>query len=46
MQWQDGYIIPSTEAGIGVALSEEIAAAHPYEGDALHLDMLHRPLDK
>lgn len=25
MQWQDGYIIPSTDAGIGVALSEEVA---------------------
>jgi len=43
MQWQDGYIIPPTEPGIGVELDEAVAAAHPYEGEALHLDMLHRP---
>jgi galactonate dehydratase len=43
MQWQDGYIIPPTEPGIGVELNEEVAAAHPYSGDALHLDMLHEP---
>jgi hypothetical protein len=41
MQWQDGYIIPPTEPGIGVELDEAVAAAHPYEGQALHLDMLH-----
>jgi len=45
MQWQDGYIIPPTEPGIGVELDEAVAAAHPYEGDALHLDMLHRPFE-
>ncbi len=45
MQWQDGYIIPPTEPGIGVELNEEVAAANPYDGDALHLDMLHEPLD-
>ncbi len=45
MQWQDGYIIPPTDPGLGVELNEEVAAHHPYEGKALHLDMLHRPID-
>lgn len=44
IQWQDGYIIPPTEPGIGVELDETVAEAHPYEGDALHLDMLHHPV--
>jgi len=44
IQWQDGYIIPPTEPGIGVELNEEVAARHPYDGDKLHLEMLDRPL--
>ena len=30
IQWQDGYIIPSTKPGLGVELNEEVAARHPY----------------
>lgn len=44
IQWQDGYIIPPAEPGIGVELNEEVAAQHPYEGDKLHLEMLDHPL--
>lgn len=44
IQWEDGYIIPSTEPGIGVELNEEVAARHPYEGDKLHLEMLDEPV--
>ncbi|MGU9957644.1 MAG: mandelate racemase/muconate lactonizing enzyme family protein [Arenicellales bacterium WSBS_2016_MAG_OTU3] len=43
MQWEDGYIIPSKAPGIGVELNEEVAAQHPYEGEALHLDMMTEP---
>jgi L-alanine-DL-glutamate epimerase-like enolase superfamily enzyme len=43
MQWQDGYIIPPTEPGLGIELNEEVALAHPYVGNALHLDMTHEP---
>ena len=39
MKWEDGYVIPSTEPGIGVELNEEVADAHPYEDTALHLEM-------
>lgn len=42
--WQDGYVIPPTEPGLGVELNEEIAAAHPYEESALHLEMRDHPL--
>jgi len=36
--FEDGYVIPSTEPGLGVELDEEVAAAHPYDDDALHLN--------
>ena len=42
--WEDGYVIPPTAPGLGVELDEDVAAAHPYEGDALHLEMRDRPL--
>ncbi|MEO1613783.1 MAG: mandelate racemase/muconate lactonizing enzyme family protein, partial [Pseudomonadota bacterium] len=35
----EGYVIPSTEPGLGVELDEDVARAHPYEGDELHLEM-------
>jgi 2-dehydro-3-deoxyphosphogalactonate aldolase len=44
IQWQDGYVIPSTEPGLGVELNEEVADAHPFDGTALHLEMADRPL--
>ena len=42
--WQDGYVIPPTAPGLGVELDEAVAAAHPYEGEELHLEMRDRPL--
>ncbi len=42
--WENGYVIPPKEAGLGVELDEEVARAHPYEGKALHLNMLEHPL--
>ena len=39
VRWEDGYVIPSGEPGLGVELNEEVARAHPYEGDELHLPM-------
>ena len=43
MRWEDGYVIPPTAPGLGVELDEEVAAAHPYDGDRLHLETLERP---
>ncbi|MCZ4316592.1 mandelate racemase/muconate lactonizing enzyme family protein [Comamonadaceae bacterium G21597-S1] len=44
IQWEDGYVIPSKEPGLGVELNEEVALAHPYDGKALHLEMAQHPL--
>lgn len=35
--FEDGFVIPPTEPGLGVELDEDVAAAHPYTEDALHL---------
>lgn len=34
LKWEQGYIIPSTKAGLGVELDEEVLAKHPYSKDA------------
>ena len=39
IQWEEGYVIPPTAPGLGVEIDEDVAAAHPYAGDALHLEM-------
>ena len=46
IRWEDGYIIPPTEPGLGVELNEEVARAHPYRGTDLHLSMQSRPPDE
>lgn len=38
--WQDGHVLPSSEPGLGVELDEQVAAAHPYTDDNLHLEPL------
>ena len=43
IQWEDGWVIPPTAPGLGVELDEEVARAHPYDGDGLHLGMQYRP---
>ena len=43
--WEDGYIIPPTSPGLGVALNMEVVAAHPWDGDTLHLQMGQNPDD-
>jgi len=37
IKWEDGKVIPSKEPGLGVILNEELARAHPYSGEELHL---------
>ncbi len=44
IQWSEGYVIPSSEPGLGVELNEAVALAHPYAGDRLHLDMTQYPV--
>ncbi len=44
MQWEDGYVIPSSAPGLGVELNEDVAARHPYDDDRLHLETYERPV--
>ncbi|OUS05228.1 isomerase [Rhodobacterales bacterium 52_120_T64] len=41
--WEDGYVTPPTAPGLGFEFNEEVAEAHPYTGDALHLEMSQVP---
>lgn len=43
-QWQDGYVIPPTTPGLGIALNDEAIAASPYEGTDLHLNLATKPV--
>ena len=42
MQWQDGYVIPPTDPGLGVELNKKVADENPYTGTQLHLEMTDR----
>ncbi len=44
IRWEGGYVIPPTEPGLGVELDEQVAAAHPYTENRLHLEMGSRPV--
>lgn len=44
VRWEEGYVIPSSEPGLGVELDEAVALAHPYDGAALHLEMAAEPV--
>lgn len=44
VRWEEGYVIPSREPGLGIELDEDVALAHPYDDDALHLHPGQDPL--
>ncbi len=44
IEWDDGYVIPSSEPGIGVELDEQVCEANPWSGDTLHLEMTREPI--
>ncbi|NND73391.1 MAG: mandelate racemase/muconate lactonizing enzyme family protein [Ilumatobacter sp.] len=44
IQWEDGFVVPSREPGLGTELDEDVALAHPYTGADLHLAMAPDPL--
>jgi galactonate dehydratase len=44
IRWEEGYVIPSSEPGLGIELDEAVALAHPYTGDRLHLEMTNNPV--
>ena len=43
IRWEEGFVIPSDEPGLGSELDETVARAHPYSGEALHLEMQGTP---
>lgn len=42
---EDGFVTPPQTPGLGIAFDEAMARAHPYSGDALHLQMQDAPCD-
>jgi 2-dehydro-3-deoxyphosphogalactonate aldolase len=44
IRWEDGHVIPSNAPGLGIELDEEVARAHPYAGDELHLSPAYGPV--
>lgn len=44
--FEAGWVIPPTEPGLGVAVNEAVARAHPYTGEALHLEMAAAPVQE
>ena len=45
IKWEDGFIHAPTEPGLGITFNEDLARAHPYDGDGLHLKMQEEPCD-
>jgi len=41
---EDGYIPVPTSPGLGIDVNEDLARAHPYTGDGLHLQMQEDPI--
>jgi galactonate dehydratase len=44
IRWEDGYVIPPEEPGLGIELDEAVAESHPYIGTKLHLEMTNTPI--
>ena len=44
VRFEDGYVVPPAEPGLGVELDEAVAAAHPYVGEELHLSPADEPV--
>ena len=42
---EDGFITPPNAPGLGIDIDEDLARAHPYSGDGLHLQMQEDPCD-
>ena len=42
---EDGHIPAPEAAGLGIEVDEDLARAHPYTGDGLHLQMQEAPID-
>ena len=45
IQWEQGYVIPSKEPGLGVEIDEDVARKNPYKGEKLHLQVSNEIVD-
>ncbi|MGB5560407.1 MAG: mandelate racemase/muconate lactonizing enzyme family protein [Paracoccaceae bacterium] len=45
IRWEAGFIHAPTAPGLGIEFDEDVARAHPYTGDRLHLEMQEAPCD-
>ncbi|AXI45446.1 isomerase [Sulfitobacter sp. SK012] len=45
LKTEGGYIAAPTAPGLGIDVDEDLARAHPYKGDGLHLQMQESPCD-
>lgn len=45
IRWEQGYVIPPSEPGLGIELDEEVALENPYTATALHLEMAGNPVN-
>ena len=45
IHWEEGFIHAPTAPGLGIDFDEDLARAHPYTGDQLHLEMREAPCD-
>ncbi len=43
LRWEEGFILPPEDPGLGIAFDEDLARAHPYTGSRLHLEMQEAP---
>jgi L-alanine-DL-glutamate epimerase-like enolase superfamily enzyme len=40
---EDGFIVPPETPGLGIDVDEDLARAHPFDGQGLHLEMQEAP---
>ena len=45
VQWEDGFIIPSKEPGLGIEIDEKVVNKYPYDGKGLHLQVSNKIID-
>ena len=44
IRWEEGYVLPPDEPGLGVELDEAVLEAHAWGGEGLHLEIYEDPL--
>ena len=44
LQWEEGFVLPPKDPGLGVELDLEICRQNPYQGEDLHLQIGEEPL--